>query len=181
MAIQAKVTSLEALELLRSRLIVFATKARRSLGDVGDEVGRMRQWLQQEQRFRWETEIRQRTKKLEMAESEFLSAKLAGHKEALIVRQAKVRQCKESLAEAQGKLRMVKQWAVRYDSVADPIYKRLDDLRQFLEFDIPKATAYLLNTQKTLESYTDAPTAANSAVPTSTPEPQTGAPDPQQS
>lgn len=179
MAIQAKVTSLEALELLRSRMIVFATKARHALGDVGDEVGRMRQWLQQEQRFHWETEIRQRTKKLEMAEAELMSARFAGHKEALLVRQARVRQCKDALAEAQGKLRMVKQWAVRYDSVADPIHKRLDDLWQFLEFDIPKATAYLLNTQKTLESYTDAPTSTTSAAPANAPEAQSESPEPQ--
>ena len=132
----------------------------------------MRQWLQQEQRFRWEMEIRQRTKKLEQASQELLSAKLSGHREALIERQAKVNHAKEALAEAQGKLRVVKQWAIRYDSVADPIYKRLDDLRQFLEFDIPKATAYLLNTQKTLESYTDAPAPTSSAAPSSTPEVQ---------
>ena len=95
--------------------------------------------------------------KLEQAEQELLSAKLSGHREALIVRQAVVRRGQEAVAEAQGKLRAVKQWGQRFDSIADPVVKQLDDLRQFLEFDIPKATAYLVTTQKTLEAYTDLP------------------------
>jgi len=157
MATQAKITSLDALDSLRSHLIVFMTKARRSLDDAVDEVRRTRQWLQHEQRVRWESEIRLLTKKLEQAEQELLSAKLSGHREALIVRQAVVRRGQEAVAEAQGKLRAVKQWGQRFDSIADPVVKQLDDLRQFLEFDIPKATAYLVTTQKTLEAYTDLP------------------------
>jgi predicted RecB family endonuclease len=157
MATQAKITSLEALELFRSRMIVFGTKARRSLGDIGDEVSRTRQWLQQEQRLRWESEIRLRTKKLEQAEQELMSAKLSGHREAILTRQTRVNRAKEALAEAQTKLKAVKKWTTQYDGIADPIYKQLDDLRHYLEFDLPQATAYLLNIQKTLESYTDAP------------------------
>ena len=174
MATQAKITSLEALDSLRSHLIVFMTKARRSLDDVGDEVRRTRQWLQHEQRVRWESEIRLLTKKLEQGEQELLSAKLSGHREALIVRQAVVRRGQEAVAEAQGKLRAVKQWGQRFEGISDPVVKRLEDLRQFLEFDIPKATAYLVSTQKTLESYTEAPspTSATSAAPQTPSEPE---------
>ena len=172
MATQAKITSLEALDALRSHLIVFMTKARRSLDDVGDEVRRTRQWLQHEQRVRWESQIRALTKKLEQAEQELLSAKLAGHREALLAREAVARRGREALAEAQGKLRAVKQWGQRYDSIADPIAKRLDDLRGFLEYDIPKATAYLVGIQKTLESYTDAPSSPSAAAPQTPSEPE---------
>ena len=170
MATQAKITSLEALDALRSRLIVFMTKARRALDDASDEVRRTRQWLQHDQRVRWESEIRALTKKVEQAEQELLSAKLAGHREALHAREAVVRRGRETLAEAQGKLRAVKQWGQRYDSVADPIAKRLDDLRGFLEYDIPKATAYLVGVQKTLESSTASPSAPGAALPQTSPE-----------
>ena len=162
MATQAKLTSLEALEALRSSFIVFKAKARRSLDDVGDEVRQMRQWLQHTQRTHWESEIRLRAKKVEQAEQELLSVKLAGHREALIVRQATVRRTRELLAEAQSKLRVVKQWTLQYDSVSDPVNKRLDEMRQFLEFDVPQAIAYLANIQKTLESYTETPAPASS-------------------
>ena len=170
MATQAKITSLEALDAFRSSLIVFQSKARRSMDDVGDEVRQTRQWLQHEKRLHWETEIRQRTKKLAQAEQELLSAKLAGHRDALIVRQAVVQRAKQALAEAEGKLHAVKKWMMQYDSISDPIHKRLDELRQYLEFDLPKAVAYLVNTQKTLESYTDAPTSMHSAAPAAAPE-----------
>ncbi|MEI6560692.1 MAG: hypothetical protein WCO68_01240 [Verrucomicrobiota bacterium] len=172
MATQAKITSLDALESLRSHLIVFMAKARRALDNAGDEVRGTRQWLQHEQRVRWETEIRALSKKCEQAEQELLSAKLTGHREALITRQAVVRRYREALSEAQGKLRAVKQWGQSYDSIADPVVKRLDDLRHYLEHDIPKATAYLASVQKTLESYTDAP------APTNTPPAETAPPQP---
>lgn len=164
MATQAKVTSLEALDALRSSLIVFISKGRRALDDVTEEGRRMKQWLQQEQRARWEMEIRARTKKLEQAEQELLSARLAGHREALIVRQATVQKHKQALAEAEGKLRAVKQWAIRYDNTADPVFRRLEDLRQYLESDLPQATAYLANAQKALEGYAE-PSAPSSSEP----------------
>ncbi|MEI8233703.1 MAG: hypothetical protein WCH57_03350 [Verrucomicrobiota bacterium] len=180
MADQAKITSLDALEILRSRLLVFLTKANRSLDDTGGEVHRTREWLQHEQRMRWEAEIRQRAKKLAQAEQELLSAKLAGHREALVNRQAIVQRAKIALAEAQEKLRAVKQWAVRFDSVAEPIVQRLDDLRQFLQLDLPKAAALLANIQKTLEAYTEAPAAPASPAPaTAAPvPPETPLPEP---
>ena len=172
MATQAKITSLDALESLRSHLILFMTKARRSLDDAGDEVRGTQQWIQHEQRVHWETRIRTLSKKLEQAEQELLSAKLAGHREALLAREAVVRRFREALAEAQGKLRVVKQWGQRFESIADPVVKRLNDLRGFLEYDIPKATAYLVSVQKTLESYTDtpSPTTASATTPTAEPE-----------
>lgn len=157
MANQAKVTSLEALETLRTSLIIFMTKAHRALDDVGDEVRNTRQWLQHEKRVHWEAELRQRSKKMEQAAMELMTSKLTGHREAVQVRQSLVNKAKQSVAEAEGKLKAIKLWSQRYESVAEPVYKQLDDLRQYVEFDLPKAIAYLLNTQKTLESYTEVP------------------------
>lgn len=168
MADQAKITSLDALEALRSHLIVFSAKAKRSLDDTGDEVHHTRDWLQHEQRMRWEAEIRQRAKKLAQAEQELLSAKLSVHHEGLANRQALVQRAHGALEEAQAKLHAVKQWSTRFDSVADPIVQRLDELRQFLQLDLPKAAALLANIQKTLESYTEAPSAPSSPAPVTT-------------
>ena len=64
---QANITSLEALDSFRSSLIVFLTKARRSLDEAGEEVRRTRQWVQHDQRTHWEGEFRRRTKQLEQA------------------------------------------------------------------------------------------------------------------
>ena len=155
MAPQAKVTSLEALETLRSSLIVFKAKARRALEEAQAEGVQMRQWLQSDQRTRWEQEIRARAKKLEQAEQELMTARLSGHREALLARQAAVQKLQQAQAEAQAKLRAVKQWAIRYDNTADPVFRRLEELRHFLESDLPQATAFLANARKALEAYAE--------------------------
>ena len=160
MSTQARVTSLDALELFRSNLILFLNKSRRAVDDVGDEVRRTRVWLQTDRRMYWENEIRRRSKLLDQAKQELMTSRLTGHQEALLVRQSMVHKAERSLREAEEKLRQVKQWNRDFDGQADPALKRLDSLRQYLDLDMPKAIAYLANVQKTLEAYTeDAPPA----------------------
>lgn len=165
MAGQAKITSLDALEMFRAHLLVFLTKAGRALDAAADEVRRTREWLQREQRTRWEAEIRVRSRKLAQAEQELFSVKLSGHREALANRQLLVQRARAAVEEAQDKLRAVKQWNVRFDSVATPIVERLGDLRQFVQLDLPNAAALLANLQKTLEAYADGLPPAASAPP----------------
>jgi DNA repair ATPase RecN len=155
MATQAKVTSTEALESFRASLIVFLSKARRSLDDASDEVRRTRQWLQHDQRTHWEGEFRRRTKQLEQAQQELMSARIASHQEsALMARQMAVAKAQREVAEVEGKLRKLKAWNQNYDSCADPVIKRMDRMRQSLD-ELPKAIAYLASVQKTLEAYAE--------------------------
>lgn len=155
MANQAKVTSLEALDAFRSSLIVFMAKAKRALDDTADEGQRMRQYLQHDQRAHWDMERRVRSKKLDQAEQDLLSARLTGHREAEQVRQAVVNRWKQAVAEAEAKLHALKQWSMKYDNTADPVFRRLEEMRQCVELDLPKAAAYLANAQKTLEAYAE--------------------------
>ena len=157
MATQAKVTSTEALESFRASLIVFVTKARRSLDDAGDEVRRMRQWLQHDQRTHWEGEYRRRKKQLDQAQQELMSARLgasANQQSALMVRQAAVLKAQRELVEVEGKLKRLKAWSQNFDTCADPIIKRMDRLAQSLN-ELPKAIAYLVSVQKTLDAYAE--------------------------
>ena len=173
MATQAKVTSTEALETFRASLIVFLTKARRALDDSHEEVRRMRQWLDHDQRVRWEGELRRRTKQLEQAQQELTSARLgANQQSAVMSRQMAVAKAQRDLADAEGKLRRVKGWAQNYDNRADPIIKRMDKLRQALD-ELPKASAYLVSVQNALAAYTDSagPVTASPVEPSSLSEP----------
>jgi hypothetical protein len=154
MATQAKITSTEALESFRAALVIFLTKARRSLDDSTDEIRRMRQWVQHDQRVHYEGEFRRRKKKLEQAQQELMSVKLASHKEsALMARQMAVAKAQHEVVDAENKLRKLKSWSQNYDTCADPIVKRMDRLRSSLN-DLPKAIAYLVNVQKILDDYT---------------------------
>jgi chromosome segregation ATPase len=163
MAEQARVTSTEALEAFRASLIVFLTKARRSLADASEEVRRTRQWVQHDQRAHWEGELRRKARELEQARAELMSARLSTERQsAVMARQATVTRLQHQLAEVEGKLRKLKAWGQNYDTQAEPLVKRMDRLQQPLN-DLPKAIAYLVNVQKALEAY------AESAAPVSAP------------
>jgi chromosome segregation ATPase len=172
MANQANITSLDALESFRASLIVFLTKARRSLDEASEEVKRTRQWLQHEQKAHWEGEFRRRTKQLEQAQQELMSARLATHQEsAMLARQMAVSKAKRDLAEVEQKLRKLKAWTMSFDTAADPIVKQMDRLRQTLN-DLAHAVTYLASVHKTLEAYAESAPAATlpASAPASSPE-----------
>ena len=70
----AKVGSVEALDSFRSSLIVYISKARPSLEEIGAEVMRSRMWLENDQRIHWETQVRRRAQTLETARQELFAA-----------------------------------------------------------------------------------------------------------
>jgi hypothetical protein len=156
MADQAKITSLDALESFRASLIVFLTKARQSTDEVRDAVRRTRQWLEQEQRTYWESQIRVRRRAVDQATQELFSARLSEFVDKT-PKQAVLRKAKAALEEAEEKLRNTKKWNSNFDAAADPLTKRLESLRQFLDDELPKGIAFLVQAQRTLEAYSESP------------------------
>ena len=151
---QAKVTSTAVLDSFRSSLILFRGKARKSVDEVSEEVRRTRMWLQHDQKTHWEGEFRRRNKALQQAEQELTTARLNTHNEsAMMARQTAVNKIRRSIGEAEDKIRKLRGWNQNYDSRADPMAKRLDSLRQYLDTELPKAIGYLTNAQKILEEY----------------------------
>jgi hypothetical protein len=164
MTSQAKVTSIDALESLRAGVIIFMTKGHRAVDEMSDEIRRTRVWVQNDQRHRWELEVRKRQKVLDQAKQELMSAKMIRLRDDLSAQHAAVRKAERALEEAEGKLRNVRAWTRNFDGCVEPLAKRLEGLREFLAHDMPKAVAYLVQAQTTLESYTElaAPGAAPS-------------------
>ncbi|EDY18876.1 hypothetical protein CfE428DRAFT_3534 [Chthoniobacter flavus Ellin428] len=169
---QANVTSVDALDAFRAGLIIFQSKARRALDDATDELRRTRMWLQHEQRTRWENEMKKRMRALEAAEQELISAKLSSLRDNITFQQNAVRKAKAAVAEAEEKLRMIRKWNQNFDAIADPMAKRLEGLRQFLDFNLPKGITYLVHAAQTLEAYAEvqAPKDAPNAAPAAEPE-----------
>ena len=170
MSTQARVTSVDVLEAFRSSLIVFLTKARESVDHTTDAVRKMRQWLEHDQRTYWEGQIRIRQRKLDQAEAELFSAKLSAFKDSISRQQMMARRAREAMAEAQEKLRSVKKWHRDFDSVMDPLTKRLNPLRDFLDQDLQNAVAFLSQAQAILQAYAE--THMAQTPPTSTEAPQ---------
>jgi DNA repair exonuclease SbcCD ATPase subunit len=156
MSNQVKVTSIEVLERFRASVIVFLTKAHNSVDEVGDAIRRMRLWLQNDQRVHWEGEMRRRRKILDQAQQELLSAKLSGLKDSTTLQERQVAKAKAAMEQAEEKLRNVKKWNRDFDHTIEPLMKKIDGMRQFLDHDLPKALAFLLQAQRTLDAYTEA-------------------------
>ena len=155
MSTQAKVTSLEALEIFRAGMIIFSDKAHSAVDQISDELRRTRSWIQHDQRQRWESEVRRRSRILGQAEQELLSAKMVGVLDNLSVQQMAVRRAREAFDEAEKKLRNVKRWARDFDGAAEPLAKTLDSFREVLVHEIPRGISFLLQAQKTLETYSE--------------------------
>jgi len=164
MANQVRVTSLDALETFRAHLIIFLAKAVGAVDEVGDEVRRTRSWVHNDQRHFWETQIKKRRRTLDQAQGEYMNARLSKLQDNIAAQKQAVQKAKRALAEAEEKLLLVKTWIRNFDSCTDPLMKKMSSLRQFLDFDMPKAVAFLVQAQKTLEAYTQIPSPESTAA-----------------
>jgi hypothetical protein len=153
---QARVTSVEALEAFRASLIIFVSKSNSSLDQAMDEIRRTRGWIQNDQRTKWENEVRRRARALQQAEQELISARMSKALDNLSAQQAAVHKAKRALEEAQDKMRKVKLWMRDFDGLVEPMAKGLNSLRGYLDHELPQGIAYLAEVQKIMESYLEA-------------------------
>jgi hypothetical protein len=155
MSQRAHVTSVEAIEEFRSSLIVYVSKARPALEEVSDEALRVRLWLENDQRTRWEAEVRRRTRTLEQAQQALFSAGISNLRDASDGERMAVLRARRALEEAEGKLKVVKQWSREFQNRAEPLTRQLDKLHTLLSNDLLKAGAFLANVIKALDAYAD--------------------------
>ena len=181
MADRAQVTSVEAIEAFRSALVVYLSKARPALEEMANEVARAKQWLQNDQRRKWEGEMKVRSKKLERAQAELFSVSMSRMQDVSSAQQLLVRRAKDAVDEAQGKLAMLKKWDHELENRSEPLVKQVDQFQSFVTSEMPKAIAYLNNAIRALEAYTDVRMggAGDAAMPPETPAEPSGAAAPE--
>jgi DNA repair exonuclease SbcCD ATPase subunit len=173
MATEARVRSLDDLEAFRSSLIVYLTKARRGVDQAGEEIKRTRTWLMNDQRTYWTEQLRKRSRKLDQANAELMTARNSNFRENINAQQQAVRKAKTAVDEAQEKLSHVRRWTRDFDRYADPLAKKLENMRHFLEYVLPEAVTQIGQLHRLLESYTE------TASPPSNP-PAAAAPTPEE-
>ena len=160
MATRAHVTSVEAIKAFRSNLIVYISKARPTLEEVSADVARLRSWLDNDIRIRWQNELKRRLKKLEEAQNELFSAEISNLRDATAAERLAVNKAKRAVEEAEEKMRVIKKWDREFSNRVEPLARQLEKLHGVLSNTLPQAVAYLGETAKTLNDY------ANVAVPT---------------
>src|SRR5215469_13432510 len=108
MAEAANITSVDAITAFRAALIVFLSKARPLLEETSGEIIRMRQWLDNDQRRHWETQMRQRGRKLEEAKAELFNATLSKLQEASSLHHMAVQRADRAVRECESKRAVLK-------------------------------------------------------------------------
>lgn len=166
---RAKVTSLEAIEAFRSRLIVYREKAGRVIDEVSEEVLRTRMWLENDRITFWEGQIRRKHKELEMRQQELFSAQISGMRDASFVQQQAVQKARHALRDAEDKLRVVKVWNRQYDQRVEPVAKQVEKFRHNISNDLANALAYLDQVIKTLAEYSEISVAGSAPKPVGEP------------
>ena len=152
---RAHITSIEAIEAFRAKLIVYETDASLAVDEVREEISRTRVWLQHDRRVFWEREVHRLTRALEQARQQLQSDRLFAGVRSSDDSARAVRRTERALAEAEKKLRVVIQEVRQYDHRVDPLARGLDRLRGVLAGDVPKAVAYLTQMANTLHAYTE--------------------------
>ena len=174
---RARVTSLEALEDFRAKLILYREKAGRVLDEVSDEVIRTRVWLESDRQTHWQNNIRRLTRELEQRQQELFSAELSGLLEASATQRGAVQKARRAILGAEEKLKLVRQWQRQFDHRVEPPARQVEKLRHNLSHDLGLAVAWLNEVTKTLGDYLELSPAtalpAQSGGPTETTPPPT--------
>lgn len=157
----AKVTSLEAIESFRARLIVFKTKAGAVLDEVSDEVTRTRLWLETDRPNHWKNEIRRLNRVLEQRQQEYFSAQLAGLREASQQERSAMEKARRAVQAAEDRMQTVKKWYRQYDQRVEPLGRNVEKFRHTVQHDVSRATALLSELIKTLAAYAELSTSSN--------------------
>ena len=165
MAEQAQVTSVEAIESFRASLILFLSKVRPTLEEVGDEVMRLQAWLQNDQRRYWESEFRKRGLKLEEAKQELFNAALSHLQQATALQHMAVQRAQRAVHDAEDKLHTVKKWERALEDRTAPLVKQIEEFQGFLTVEMGRAVAQLVQIVKALDAYTKVAGAAREGAP----------------
>ncbi len=162
----AKVTSLEAIENFRARLLVYRDKAARVLDETSDDVVRARVWLESDRPTFWQSQIRGCTRDLEQAQQELFSAQLSGLRDASFAQQSAVQKARQAIRAAEDKLKLVKQWQRQFEQRVVAPARQVEKLRHLLGHDLGLAVAWLNEMTKTLTAYAElSPGGTTSAKP----------------
>ena len=164
MADRANVTSVEALENFRASLLVYIDKVGVTLDEIDDAVKRMRVWVQTEQPEFWRREIKRLARALEDAEQALFSSRLSASREPSAQERMNVNRYRRALRNADEKLKITKKWARNYDSIVEPLAKKLEVVRFMTTQRLPQGTEYLRQAANTLHSYAETTAAAQAAA-----------------
>lgn len=153
---QAQVGSVEVFRDFRAVYSKFGDSARNALVAAELEIRRMLDWLEKDQVAFWKAEIRRREEKVNEAQTALHRKRItaafgniaADSEEILMLRRAQAK-----LAQAEEKLKLVKQWYITVEQEVQEYRGPVQQLSNLLDSGVPLALTSLDRMTDTIESY----------------------------
>lgn len=164
----AKVTSIDVIEQFAAAMNCFGEDSKTALDGVDIEVRRALNWIQREQKDYWTQRIRKGWDEVNIARKE-LERKMmfypgddrpSCHDERLALEAAKRR-----LRTAQEKVEAVKRWSHRAEREVNEYIGAVQQLRRWMEFELPQGLADLGRMARALEDYVALESSAETSFP----------------
>jgi hypothetical protein len=153
---QAQVGSVEVFRDFRAVYSKFGDSARNALVAAELEIRRMLDWLEKDQVAFWKAEIRRREEKVNEAQTALHRKRItaafgniaADSEEILMLRRAQAK-----LAQAEEKLKLVKQWYITVEQEVQEYRGPVQQLSNLLDSSLPLALTSLDRMTDVIESY----------------------------
>jgi predicted nucleic acid-binding Zn-ribbon protein len=150
---QAQITSIQAIESFRAKLVVYLAQMRPGLDEITSEVVRTRAWLEDDRKRFWVQEMRRCSRKLEDAKQELFTASISKMGEATSFQQMAVQRAQRDVRVVEDKLAVLKKWERDLDNKTSPLVKQMEQLHGFLTVEMDRAVAYLDQALTALAAY----------------------------
>lgn len=153
---QAQVGSVDVFRDFRAVYSKFGDSARNALVAAELEIRRMLDWLEKDQIAYWKAEIRRREEKVNEAATALHRKRItaafgnvaADSEEILMLRRAQAK-----LAQAEEKLKEVKQWYITVEQAIQEYRGPVQQLNNLLDSGVPRALSSLDRMTDVIESY----------------------------
>jgi hypothetical protein len=153
----ARIDSIETLKAFKAALWKFQEAAQRALGDAESDVNRVLMWVENEQDSYWQGQIRKaeqavvRCKEAVRMKKVFKDA--TGRQQSAVDEEKALQIAQKRLAEAQGKLVLVRMWTRRLQKEIEMYKGGVQRFATSLQSELPSAAAHLESLGAKLDAY----------------------------
>jgi hypothetical protein len=153
----ARITAIDAVQVMAAALHTFGDNSRSGFDDLQLEIRRALQWINHEQKEYWAREVRRSWDRVSEAKLALTQARtyrrVADHEPSCIDEKKALDAANRRLRVAQEKVEAVRRYAYSIDRAVDDFRKSSAQFSSWLEGDLPKALAALDRMTESLQSY----------------------------
>ncbi len=156
MSQSANVHSLEAIDAVKTALVLFADRVEQALVVCDSETQRVLDWLEHDRPRYWKSRVRLATDEVGEAQRALhrcLMYPIADERPSCREERAAVQQAQAQLAHCEAKARRLKDWAREVRHEMYEYNGQIGQLKRLTEIDVPKAVALLSKLVKRIEEY----------------------------